>query len=222
MKQIVRYQHLVIPSKLRSEVRITVDDRGVEYTSTFDGNRSTSINLFPIVTITLTRPGEIDENGNKIRAPWNPNDTLNMTKYNMPIFINELSGIQQDMKIPNLYTYQGKRLELNEEEANKIRRVFMIGSTTLELSPVVIINVDENRVEGIKMKFNNEQSTVLLSLNELDSLVFNLKNLNVDTIALTMYIQYINKPNTVKTFDVNTLTPKVDIVPKTTDFNGII
>lgn len=222
MKQIVRYQHLVIPSKLRSEVRITVDDRGVEYTSTFDGNRSTSINLFPIVTITLTRPGEIDENGNKIRAPWNPNDTLNMTKYNMPIFINELSGIQQDMKIPNLYTYQGKRLELNEEEANKIRRVFMIGSTTLELSPVVIINVDENRVEGIKMKFNNEQSTVLLSLNELDSLVFNLKNLNVDTIALTMYIQYINKPNTVKTFDVNTLTPKVDIVPKTSDFNGII
>lgn len=223
MKQIVRYQHLVIPTKLRSEVRITIDDRGVEYTSSFDGNKSTSINLFPIVTITLTRPGEIDENGNKIRPPWNPNDNLNMTKFNMPIFLNELIGIQKDMKIPDLYTYQGKRLELNEEVAQKIRRVFMVGNTTLELSAVVIINsADDSRVEGIKMKFNNEQSTVLLSLNELESLAFNLKTLNVDSIAFALYLQYVSKPNNAKVFNVNTLTPKVDIAPKSSDFDGVI
>lgn len=223
MKQIVRYQHLVIPTKLRSEVRITIDDRGVEYTSSFDGNKSTSINLFPIVTITLTRPGEIDENGNKIRPPWNPNDNLNMTKFNMPIFLNELIGIQKDMKIPDLYTYQGKRLELNEEVAQKIRRVFMVGNTTLELSAVVIINsADDSRVEGIKMKFNNEQSTVLLSLNELESLAFNLKSLNVDSIAFALYLQYVSRPNNAKVFNANTLTPKVDIAPKSSDFDGVI
>ena len=161
-KQVVRYQSLVIPGKLRNEVRITVDDKGAEYVSNFDGNKSTSISLFPIVSITLTRQGETDGEGNRVRAPWNPNDNLSMTKYNLPVFLNELIGIQQGMKIPELYTYQGKRLELNEEAAQKIRRVFMIGNTTLELSPVVIIQGDDTRVEGIKMKFNNEQSSGIL------------------------------------------------------------
>ena len=219
MKQIVRYQNLIISGKLRSEVRITVEDRGSEYTSNFDGNRSTSINLFPIVTIALIRQGETDDNGNKVKAPWNPNDSISMTKYNLPIFIHELTAIQQDMKIPELYTYQGKRLELNEEIAQKARRVFMIGNTTLELTSQVIVQPsDDSRVEGIKMKFNNEQSSVLLTLNELDSLVFNLKNLDVDNIALLLYLNYITKPGNTKSFDNTTLSPKVDIAPKTSEF----
>lgn len=220
MKQIVRYQNLVIPSKLRSEVRITVDDKGAEYSSTFDGNKSTSISLFPIVSITLTRAGEIDDNGNKVRAPWNPNDNISMTKYNIPVYIHELIEIQQAMKIPELYTYQGKRLELNEEVGQKVRRVFMIGHTTLELSPVVIIQGDDSRVEGIKMKFNNEQSSVLLTLNELDSLIFNLQNLDVDSIAFLMYTNYITKPNNPRNFDNKTLSPKVDIAPKVSEFHS--
>ena len=220
MKQIVRYQTFVIPSKLRSEVRITVDDRGAEYASSFDGNKSTSITPFPIVSITLTRPGEVDDNGNKVRAPWNPNDNLSMTKYNLPVFVHEMSAIQQDMKIPELYTYQGKRLELNEESAQKVRRVFMIGNTTLELSPVVIVQADDSRVEGIKMKFNNEQSSVLLTLNELDSLVFNLRNMDIDSVALLLYLNYINKPVGTKNFNANALTPKVDITPKPSEFKA--
>lgn len=215
MKQVVRYQNLVIPSKLRTEVRITIDDRGAEYTSNFDGNKSTSISLFPIVSVTITRHGETDDNGNKIKAPWNPNDNLSMTKYNLPVFMNELIGIQQDMKIPDLYTYQGNRLELNEEVAQKTRRVFMIGNTTLELSPLVLIQADETRVEGIKMKFNNEQSSVLLTLNELDSLSFNLRNLDIDSIAFLMYTNYIMKPGNPKSFDNKSLTPRTDIMPKT-------
>jgi hypothetical protein len=214
MKQVVRYQNLVIPSKLRTEVRITVDDRGAEYTSNFEGNKSTSISLFPIVSITLTRQGETDDNGNRVKAPWNPNDNLSMTKYNLPVFINELIGIQQDMKIPELYTYQGNRLELNEEVAQKTRRVFMIGNVTLELSPLVIMQADETRVEGIKMKFNNEQSSVLLTLNELDSLSFNIRNLDIDSIAFLMYTNYITKPNNPKNFDNRSLAPKTDIQPK--------
>ena len=218
MKQIVRYQNLVIPSKLRSEVRITVDDKGVEYTSSFDGNKSTSIRIFPILSITLTRASEVDDNGNRVRPPWNPNDNISMTKYNMPIYIHELVEIQQSMKIPELYTYQGKRLELSEEVAQKVRRVFMIGNTTLELTPVVITQADDSRVEGIKMKFNNEQSTVLLTLNELDSFIFNIRNLDIDSIAFLMYTNYITKPHAPKTFDNKILTPKVDIAPKESEF----
>lgn len=215
MKQNVKYRSLVIPGKLTIEVRIMIDDRGGEYISSFDGNKSTSISFFPIVSMTLTKPAELDDNGNRVRAPWNPNDNLGMTKFNMPIMYNNLKAIQEDMKTPELYTYHGKRLELNEEAAAKIRKVYLIGNTTIELSAVVVLNTaDDSRVEGIKMKFNNEQSSVLLTLNELDSLIYNLGHMDVDSLALLMYLNYINKPDKPKTFDASTLTPKVDIAPK--------
>lgn len=215
MKQSVRFLNLTIPGKLRVEVRITVDDRGSEYVSDFNGNKSASISLMPIIGVSITRPSEIDENGKRVRAPWNPNDSLGMTKYNLPILVEELNGIQEDLKTIDLYTYQGKRLELNEEVAAKIRRVFMIGNTTLELSAVVIVQPeDDKRVEGIKMKFNNEQSSVLLTLNELSSLSFTLQNMDVDSLAMLMYLNYITKPEKPTLFDSSTLSPKVDILPK--------
>lgn len=212
MKQIVRYRHLTIPGKLTSDVRIIVDDRGSEYHSNMNMNDSTSINLFPVINLSITRLGDVDENGNRIKAPWNPNDSLGMTKYNLPIFVDELYNIQQDMKIPELYTYHGKRLEINEEITSKIRRVFMIGNVTLELTAVVITQNDDSRLEGIKMKFNNEQSSVQLTLNELNSLIFNYKNIDIDSISLLLYLNYVKKPDK-SSFD-GLLKPEVDILPK--------
>lgn len=218
MKQIAKYRCLVIAGKLTMDVRITIDDRSAEYTSMFDGNTSTSLTLFPIVTISLTKPAETDENGNRMRAVWNPNDNLSMTKFNLPVFYSELHEIFQDMKTPNLYTYHGKRLEINEEEASKIRRVFMIGNMTLELSAVVVIKQDETRVEGIKMKFNNEQSSVLLTINEVTSLLYNIDHLDVDNLAFQMYLNYVKKPSKGVTVPntpvINQNLPKVDIKPK--------
>jgi hypothetical protein len=147
----------------------------------------------PIINISIVRPAEIDSNGMKVRPAWNPNDTLVTTKFTLPIFITELMGIQSDMKTPELYTYQGDRLELNEEYASKIRRAFMVGNTTVELSAVVIVNSDDTRIEGIKIKFNNEQSTILLSLNELNSVVYNLTHLDADNLTLMLYTHYANK-----------------------------
>lgn len=200
------------------DVRITVDDRAVEYTSVFDGNSSTSLSLFPIITISLVKPTETDENGNRVRGVWNPNDNLSMTKFNFPVFYSELHGIFQDMKTPNLYTYHGKRLEINEEEASKIRRVFMIGNMTLELSAVVVVKSDDTRVEGIKMKFNNEQSSVLLTINEVISLLYNLDHIDIDNLALQMYLNYVKRPvkgaGNINVPVINQNLPKVDIKPK--------
>lgn len=218
MKQHVRYQSMVIAGKLRTEVRITIDERGVEYTSTFDGNKSTSIGFFPIISIILTRQGEMDENGNRTKAVRALNDNLGMTRYNMPIFLNELLTIEKGLKIPELYTYMGKRLELNEELAEKVRRVFPIGNMTIELVPIVIIKQDDSRAEGIKMKFNNEQSSVSLTLSELESLIFHFQTLDIDSIALLMYLNYITKPGKPRSFDASSLNTNVDIVPKTSEF----
>jgi len=219
MKQIVKYRILTIAGKLTMEVRLTVNDSAA-YISMRDGVKYVNVNMTPFIGISLTKPAEIDESGNRIRAPWNPNDHLGLTKYNLPILYEELHGIQQDMKQANLYTYHGKRLEINENLAEKVRRVFMIGNITVELSAVVIVQLDETRVEGVKMKFNKEPHSVLLTVNELNSLVFNIAHMDIDAITLAMYQAFIDKPaNSITSNTVNVDFPlpppmDVDIVPK--------
>lgn len=218
MKQSTSYRFLTIANKLRCELRIVIDtERSPEYTSSGSGSKVTSLTFHPIIMLTMVKPQATDENGQRIQTPWNPNDSISMTKFNLPIFIDELRYIIKDMKIPELYTYHGKRLELNEEVAEKARRVFMIGTTAIELTPVVIVQ-DEDRFEGIKMKFNNEQSTVMLTLNEMTSLEDNLRRIDIDSLALILYINYVNRPDRPKNFDQLMPAPKVDIVPKSQDF----
>lgn len=214
MRQIVRYKFGTIPSKLSLELRITIDERsGPEYTSTYDGGQSTNITVFPIIVISITRSAELDENGNRVRAPWNPGDSMSITKFNIPILIRELKAIQDDMSTPDLYTYHGERLELNEEAAEKIRRVFMLGNTTLELSAVVISSDDDTKLEGIKFKINNEQSAVNLTLNELAALIYNLETLDVDNLTFQLYLTYIKNGNSTPTSISQTAKPTVDIKP---------
>lgn len=219
MKQVVRYTNFTIPDKLTCETRITVDDRGVEYTSSFEGTKSSTLRIFPLITLTIIRPSEIDDNGNRVKAPWNQGDSIGMTKYNLPIFINKFKEIQNEFKTPDLYTYHGKRLDLNEEVAKNIRKVFPIGNAAVIEISATIVNVVENniekKVEGVKLKFNNEQHHVLLTLNDITSLIHNLDHLDVDSLGFQMYQAYISKPD--KSSSNITLPaaekPKVDIMP---------
>lgn len=219
MKQYVKYQTFVVPKKLKGEIRITIDDRGAEFSNVSpSGDKNTSITFYPIISLIITRMGERDENGVFTRPPFNINDTLGMTKYNLPILVNNLKKFQNDMKIKELYTYQGKRLELNETIAEKIRNPFVIGNVTVEISAVVIVQLDDSRIEGVKIKFNNEQSSVLLTINEFDSLLYNLDNMDIDSIALLMYLNYITKPNHPSSFNSSTLSTDIDIKPKENEF----
>lgn len=217
MKQQVKYQVVGIPGKLRFEIKLLVDDtkdRG-EYVASVNGDRFTSLSIYPILSLSIIRVGEVDENGNKSKAPYNPNDTLSMGRYNYPIFVSELCNIHKGFKTPELYSYVDKRLEMDNELAAKIRRVFMLGNTVIEMAPVVIIQPDESKVEGMKIKFNNEQSSVLLTLNDVESLLFTMKTVDVDSIALNLYQQYIKtgvKNYTPESNSFNKST--VDIIPK--------
>lgn len=218
MKQIVKYRILTIPNKVTMEIRLNIDDRNSEFVTMRDGAKYTNLNMNPVIGLSILKAAEIDESGNRVRAPWNINDHLTMTKYNLPILYEELHGIQQDMKKPELYTYHGKRLEINETLAEEIRRVFVIGTTTVELSTVVIVQPDETRVEGIKIKFNNEQSTTLLTLNELNSLVYNINHIDIDSLTVGIYQTFIDRSNkggiTSTTTNVDFPLPSVDIAPK--------
>ena len=136
-----------------------------------------------------------------------------MNKINLAIFKNEFKEIMNGMKTPELYTYHGKRLELNESMAEEVRRVFMINPTmTVELSPVIIMQ-DDDRLEGIKIKFNNEQSTVTLTLNEVTGFYEVISKLEIDSVAMLLYLNYASRPDKPKQFDALN-PPNVDIVPK--------
>ena len=220
MKQQVKYQVVGIPGKLRFELKLLIDDtkdRG-EYVATVNGDKFTSLTLYPILSLAIIRTGEVDENGNKTKAPYNPNDTLSMGRYNYPIIVSELSNIHKAFQTPDLYSYTDKRLEMNEELSIKIRRVFMIGNTVIEIAPVVITQPDENKVEGIKIKFNNEQSSVLLTLNDVESLVFTMKTIDIDSIAMNLYNNYIKTGiknySSEQSAGNNFNKPSVDIIPK--------
>lgn len=219
MKHNVKHRILTISNKLTMEIRIIVDDSKCEFSSSYEGSKYTTLSINPIIDLSIIKAMESDENGQRVKAPWNPNDHLILTKYTFPILFEELHGIQQDMKKPELYTYHGKRLELNETLAENIRRVFMIGDMTIELSAVVIIQNDETRVEGIKMKFNNEQSSVLLTLNDLTSLIFNMNHLDIDSLTIAMYSHFVKMPaksiaSTTVNLDFPLPAATVDIVPK--------
>jgi len=191
MKQIVRYKFLSIPHKLAGEIRLTIDSKSVAYTSTYEGGRSTNVSMMPSVVLTIMRESERDENGRFVRPPWNPNDSIPLTRYHVPLLLMEMKEIYKDMKIPEMYKYHGDRLELNETLASKSRKVFIIGSVTVELVPVVIQRDETTAIEGIKMKFNNESSTVALTLNEFYSLIYQIEKLNLDVMVTWMYDKYI-------------------------------
>lgn len=219
MKRIVRYRVFTIPNKLLGEYRLTIDNTrsAPEFSSTFEGGKSTNIALFPVISINIVRQTEIDEIGNKVRAPWNVNDSITLTKFTIPIFVNEVEGLYNDLKMPELYSYHKDRLELNSKLAEKIRRVFMIGNTTIEVTPVVIEKEDSSLVEGIKLKFNNEKSTVALTLNEALSMIYSMKKLDMDMLSLNLYNSYV-RPDLVEK-DGNRRAPhyhnvEVDIKPK--------
>ena len=217
MKQTTSYRFLSIQGKLRGDLKIIIDtERNPEYTSSGTSGNTTSITFYPLVNLTIVRPAVTDENGQRMQAPWNVNDSLSMSKFNIAIFRKELGDIMESMKITELYTYHGTRLELNEELAEKVRRVFMIGMTTVEISPTVIIH-DDNRLEGVKMKFNNEQSSVLLTLNDLTGLQDNINRLDIDSIAMLLYLNYMRRPDRPKSFTALN-PPEVDIAPKNSDF----
>lgn len=219
MKHQIKYQISTIPNKLRFELKLIVDDTKdrTEYASIINADRYLTVSLYPILTLSIIRQSEIDENGNRMKIPFNINDSLAMSKYNYPIFINELGVIYESFKTPELYSYTDKRLEINDELASKVRRVFMVGNNVVEMAAVVITQPDETKVEGLKLKFNNEQSSVLLTINDIESLLFSMKTFTIDLIAMTLYNTYIrtgNKNQYAPSIESGFNKPAVDIIPK--------
>lgn len=189
MKKSMKFSILSIPGKIKIDLRVVDND---EISSEYIGvnNDLVSLVLYPLVIVSIVRPYELSDDGIKRKGVWNPNDSLPLTKYNVGVFLKELKEINNDMKIKELYNYFNERLELNEDVGEKIVRKFKVGNNCVELTPVVISLLDDSRVEGVKLKINNEESTVLLTLNDLEAVIYVLDHLDINTIAFMLFNRY--------------------------------
>ena len=99
---------------------------------------------------------------------------------------------------------------MSEVYAKKLTHSFMISNTAVEISPALIVREDPSdetkfdRLEGIKLKFNTEQSSTYLTINEMDSLVYNLTHLDIDNLALMLYTHYVKR----NTYNAPSIVPK--------------
>ena len=215
MKQALRYRFLSIPNKMHGDVRILIDtNKSPEYIMEKDEMLNCGITLFPLINFMIVKPDSIDENGNRIRAQWDPGDSITLSRYNLPIFVNELKEIYNSLKRPNLYTYTKDRLEVNDKIAEECRRVFMLSNTAIELSTVVIKEVTdlgEKYLEGVKLKFNNESHVVLLTINELISIIYTIDHTDINVLGFELYKAYLKG----KTIEPKVAQkPAIDIEPK--------
>lgn len=213
MKYTLKYSILVIAKKLKVEVRVSITDQNL-FVRRFTNETAdtTTFSSLPSLVISILRPRMEGE----MTKEWNPNDTLMLTKYTLPIFYRELTAIYEGMKTPNLYSYTDNRLELNESAAEEVRRVFQIYNTTVELAPMVITQEKPDGVdylEGIKMKFNNENSSVHLTLNDAYSLMWNINNVDVDVISLEMFNYYLSTGSKEMAMNLS-YKSDIDIKPK--------
>ena len=185
-RQYVRCRVLSIPGKFNVSVRIMIDNR-TEFRSLSDSGENIALTLSPAIETQIVRPRTDPTAGPRI---WNPNDSLMLSKFTLPLFLQDLDAVVESLKLTEMFVYTGDRLELNPKLAEEKRRIFRANqSFYVEIIPTVVES-EEKRVEGIRLTFNKEPSQVSLTIPEIDSYRFTLKNLQPDIIALLLFNHY--------------------------------
>lgn len=223
MKHVLRYLLFSITNKIRCEVRCIINDipNSIYYHQHKEGEITDSLSLRPFITVTILR--------DKREFPgWLISDTLGLNKVSYPTFVKELKKMQETLKISDMYQYKEDPvtkfnvcLGVNEELANRHRQIFKPYNSQIMVEITPTATEFSDRVYGVatltkavKIKFNNEESSVVLNEEEFDALVSSLDKADMDMITLHMYQQYYKptaqKLDVVKT--VNSQDPKVDIV----------
>lgn len=195
MKTTIVYHVLTVPKKLRMEIKLILDnDRSSEYINSSTDGTFATVRLYPMITLSIVREIQRDESGMIIKQPFVLSDTLSMSRYTLAVFKSEFEDLYRLMKEKDVYTYHGKRLELNEKIADEIKKLFQLSKTVVEITPTLLISPDDidQKIEGVKLKFNNEASSVLLSINDMTALVETMNNISIDTITTWMYKEYKN------------------------------
>lgn len=194
MKARIKYNLLRIHNKLAIDFSIVLDTERDKYPlfriNHVNENVFMDLNLNPFIQLSILRFAE--DGSFQTQQEWNPSDHLSLTKATFPIFLHNLNGILKDFEIPKLYSYRGSRLELNESEAKKVHRSFLCGRSTVVMDPTVITQ-DDTYYEGMRLMFNGEGSIVLLPIDDIRTLAYTFNALDIHTLAIQLYQNYLHQ-----------------------------
>lgn len=134
---------------------------------------------------------------------FDKNKYVKCNKYDLFILIKYLERVAYTFKnTKDLFYYDdNKVLHLNEERKNAATVVIPLKERTLKVEPSLIVDTVSNKQhEGITIYVNTANSYCFITYSELEFLLYELKKVDIDSIASLLYmIETLEnrKPNTV-------------------------
>ena len=128
---------------------------------------------------------EVKEGGNR----WSPNKTVSLSHYSAYRLVTYGERLLEKMKeIQELYVYENGKLIIDRDLAWSIRVPISVDyGKTILLLPVVVRDENEGKsYEGISFVINEISSYALLTYDEFAYMLYFIKHLNFDTLAMQL------------------------------------
>lgn len=139
-----------------------------------------------------------------LEIPWSIRQNLMITEDNIHKFINKLKKARKwfkAKKYDDLFYLEDGILKLNKEMSKElVEYVQFNNDKSIVLTPAVITDKGQN-YEGILMFVNNKETIITLSINELKTLLYILKKMNLYQSGLSC-VNYIGRPKQEDVFDI--------------------
>jgi len=186
--------------KLKFELIIQSDDEKKNYQKlinkfNFNGNNYLKLNPRPFVVVDIS---------SKIDEAWSTNQSFSLTKPYMFMFISALSSMISEYRtIKDLFYYNTNNdLVYNNRYTELVSKNISVSSGKhVRLEPCVIRNdeVQDKAYEGCIMYINTRDNFAYMTYTEMEYLLYSLKNVNMDTMALEL----INHVTILKNVEIN-------------------
>lgn len=130
---------------------------------------------------------------------WSSKAKIQINEYNIHRIVKKLKKVKKwfkSKKNEELFYLENGILQLNKEMAleKKFKKIINCGFDIIIKIIPAVINDKESRYEGILVFINNEEKYFELTIDELDTLIYKLKKINLYEAGLMM-CNYIGRPN---------------------------
>lgn len=143
---------------------------------------------------------------------WNLRQNIMITDSNIHKFIKKLKKANKwfkSKKYDDLFYIENNLLKLNKEMSRElVEFVNFNNDKSITIIPAVITDYGQN-YEGVIMFVNNKNTVITLSINELRTLIYKLKKMDLYQAGLA-FINYLGMPKKQEIFDIDNHIKKVE------------
>jgi len=198
----IRYLIFQIPDKIIFKLEV---QRGndPERRFTFDYKNYLDTQIFPDIRMIIIEKKKNDNNSilveseKKIKEDFKKRSTIFST-FNFPKLLMELEMILNELRAPGMFKYNTDDvLTINDEMSKRCTHIIWSSFDKIIISPDVVENNEGIKYEGVKLVLYDDiggQHICKLTYEELFSLHWNLKQIDITGMALDIYLRMIFKP----------------------------